>query len=154
VTSAAAVRVTRGRDPDAVDRILRALPGWFSVEEAIVEYVADASRLDSYLATVDEETIGVALVDRRFERLAELALLAVDPAWHRRGVGSDLLQRIESDVAADGVSVLQVHTVGPTSHDEGYRQTRAFYTARGFAPLSRRVASWSGPVLLLVKPLG
>jgi N-acetylglutamate synthase-like GNAT family acetyltransferase len=151
---AADVRVTRGRDPDAVDRILRALPGWFSVEEAIVEYVADASRLDGYLATVDGETVGVALVDRRFQRLAELALLAVDPAWHRRGVGTELLSQVEADVTADGVSLLQVHTLGPTSQDEGYLQTRAFYTARGFAPLSRRVASWSGPVLLLVKPLG
>lgn len=146
--------VERAADPEAVDRILRALPGWFSVEEAITELVAEAAVLDSYLARRGDQTLGVGLVDRRFQTTAELALLAVDPRWHRNGIGTLVLETIEADLAGAGVRVLEVHTLGPSCDDACYVRTRAFYEARGFAPLNHRVASWSGPVLLLVKALG
>jgi GNAT superfamily N-acetyltransferase len=145
--------IARDRDPVAVERILRALPGWFQAEEAVVEFVAEASRLDSYLARSAGTTVGVALVDRRFASTAELALLAVDPDWHGRGVGSLLLGAVESDLRSAEVRVLEVHTIGPTCHDDCYERTREFYAARGFSPLNDRVASWAGPTLLLVKAM-
>ncbi|HQR27245.1 MAG TPA: GNAT family N-acetyltransferase [Nocardioides sp.] len=149
----AGLAVDCARDPEAVERILRALPGWFQSEEVVAELVVDAGRLDSYLVRAGSRTVGVGLVDRRFASTVELVLLAVDPAWQDRGVGTLLLGRIESDLRADRVRVLEVHTLGPTCHDECYERTRAFYAARGFTPLAGRVASWSGPGLLLVKEL-
>jgi N-acetylglutamate synthase-like GNAT family acetyltransferase len=147
--------IVRERDPVAVGRILHALPGWFPEEEVVADYVAEAARLDGYLArSADGPTVGVALVDRRFATTAELALLAVDPRWHGRAVGTRLLERVEADLCADGVHVLEVHTLGPTCHDDCYDRTRDFYAARGFTSLNDQVASWAGPTLLLVKTLG
>jgi len=44
-------RVTTGeRAPETVNRLLRSLPEWFGIESSIVEYVAKASELPTYLA--------------------------------------------------------------------------------------------------------
>jgi GNAT superfamily N-acetyltransferase len=146
--------IERRRDPSATGRILRALPSWFGVEEAILEYVDDASVMTSYLATRDSETIGVALVRRHFPEAAELHLIAVDPAARGSGVGSLLVAAIEEDLRSEGVQILQVKTVGESFKHEGYGQTRAFYRSRGFVPLEEIPnISWNGPTLILVKSL-
>ena len=43
--------VTSGEQtPETVDRLLRSLPDWFGIESSIVEYVAKAHELPTYLA--------------------------------------------------------------------------------------------------------
>jgi GNAT superfamily N-acetyltransferase len=147
-------RIDRRQDPEAVDRILRSLPAWFGIEEAIQTYVHRAARLPSYLATIGEEVVGVALVERHFPESAEIHLIAVDPLHHGSGVGSAPVRYIEDDLRADGARVLQVHTVGPSFDNEEYAKTRQFYGAAGFIPL-REVdgLDWDGPTLILVKSL-
>jgi GNAT superfamily N-acetyltransferase len=148
------VRIDRRQDPDAVDRILRSLPAWFGIEEAIQAYVDRAARLPSYLATIGEVVVGVALVERHFPESAEIHLIAVDPLHHGFGIGSALVRYIEDDLRADGARVLQVHTVGPSYENEEYAKTRQFYGTAGFIPL-REVdgLGWDGPTLILVKSL-
>lgn len=60
------VEIDRRQDPAAVDRILRSLPDWFAIGEAVVNYVESAWRRDSFLAIIDGEVVGVALVNRQF----------------------------------------------------------------------------------------
>lgn len=61
------INVLRRADPSGVDRILRSLPDWFGIEEAIVDYVKKARDLESYVAVDDNgRTIGVALITRHF----------------------------------------------------------------------------------------
>lgn len=147
-------RIDRRQDPEAVDRILRNLPAWFGIEEAIQAYVDRSARLPSCLATIGEEVVGVALVERHFPESAELHLIAVDPLHHGSGVGSALVSRIEDDVRADGARVLQVRTVGPSFDNEEYAKTRQFYGAAGFVPLCEVDGlDWDGPTLILVKSL-
>lgn len=86
-----AIKIERRQDPAAVDRILHSLPDWFGIEEAIGNYVESASRRDSFLAVMDGEVIGVALVDRHFPESAELTLIAVQAG--RRGAGIGAAQR-------------------------------------------------------------
>ena len=81
------VRVVRDRhDPVAVERLLRALPDWFGIEESTQGYVADAARLPTYLAYADdhEAAVGALMVNRHYPESAEIHLMAVDPALHRR----------------------------------------------------------------------
>jgi N-acetylglutamate synthase-like GNAT family acetyltransferase len=146
--------IERRSDPDATGQILRALPAWFEIEEAILGYVDDASVMSSYLAVRDSETVGVALVHQHFPESAELHLIAVHPDAHGSGVGSQLVTAIEEDLLSDGVRVLQVKTTGESFDHEGYAQTRAFYRSRGFVPVEEiRGLIWEGPTLLLVKAL-
>lgn len=151
------VRVERGRQsPDDVDRILRALPDWFGIEDSIKQYVADAATLPTYLAYVPgtDECAGILLTSRHFPEAADVHLMAVAPQWHGRGVGRRLLRVAENDLAADGVRFLQVKTQGPSSNDAHYARTQAFYQSQGFTPLEEIHGLWPGnPCLILVKSL-
>lgn len=150
--------VTTGvQSPETVERLLRSLPGWFGIESSIVEYVAAAAELPTYLARASAERppAGVLLAARHFPGAAEIYLMAVDPAVHRSGVGRALVGALERDLAADGVRLLQVKTQGPSRPDPGYRKTRRFYEAMGFEPLEEITGLWPGnPCLFMVKVLG
>ena len=157
-------RVTSGeQDPDAVDRLLRSLPDWFGIESAIVEYVEMARELPTYLAWPSaapqaregkRAPVGVLLAARHFPGAAEIYLMAVEPATHRRGVGRGLVEALEADLIADGVELLQVKTLGPSRPDAGYDQTRQFYAAMGFRPLEEIHGLWpENPCLIMVKLL-
>jgi len=211
--------VTSGNQaPETVERLLRSLPGWFGIESSVIEYVAAAAHLPTYLARPRESgpggegwrggegppggeglpalpgsipgstpvcpgrsedppraegwpggvgrpvgagrtlgagpAVGVLLAARHFPGAAEIHLMAVDPAAHRRGVGRALVSALERDLAADHVRLLQVKTLGPSAPDPGYRKTRQFYGAMGFAPLEEITGLWPGnPCLIMVKVL-
>lgn len=143
--------------PDDVERLLRSLPEWFGIESSIREYVDDARHLPTHVVRAPSErtVIGVLLVKRHFPTAAEVHLMAVDRAWHRRGAGRALLAAAEADLRADGVKYLQVKTLSPSRVDEHYERTRQFYLAHGFTPLEEFAELWDphNPCLLLVKSL-
>jgi ribosomal protein S18 acetylase RimI-like enzyme len=166
--------VTTGRqDPATVDRLLHLLPDWFGIEPANVAYVESAAHLPTYLAwpsttstppttstphspapATVAEPVGVLLAARHFPTAAEIHLMAVDPAWQGRGVGRALVAALEADLITDGVTFLQVKTLGPTSPDEDYARTRHFYTSVGFQPLEELEDLWPGsPCLIMIKSL-
>ena len=148
------IEIQRRQDPSAVDRILRSLPEWFGVEEAIEGYTTSASRQESFLAVVNNQTVGVALLSRHFKESAELTLIAVDAKHRGDRIGRALLDALESALIADDCQLLQVHTVGPSFEDAAYSQTRAFYRKAGFLPVQEfdRI-DWDGPTLVMVKPI-
>lgn len=156
--------VTTGeQDPDTVNRLLRSLPGWFGIESSIIEYVAKAHELPTYLAwsvggssahAAARQPVGVLLAARHFPESAEIYLMAVEAALHRRGIGRALVEALEADLIADGAELLQVKTLGPSLPDDGYGQTRQFYARMGFRPLEEIHDLWPGnPCLVLVKVL-
>ena len=142
------------RDPAAVEALLRALPEWFGIEEAIHHYVEDSRTLPTYFAVEGEDVVGALLVRRHFPKAAEVHLMAVHPTQHRRGIGRMLLGAAEADLLADGVRWLQVKTLGPSRPSVAYAATRAFYLACGFDPLEEIHGLWPGnPCLVMVKTL-
>src|SRR5581483_8797772 len=115
-------------DPAAVERLLRALPEWFGIESSVRDYVGDARRLPTILARpAGGEPVGALLVRRHFAGSAEIHLMAVDRAWHRRGIGTRMVRAAEDMLRADGVQLLSVKTLGPSHPDPNYARTRAFY---------------------------
>ena len=135
--------------------ILRALPGWFGIEEAIVEYIAAIDRLETFIAEDGAETVGFMTVERRFERAAELHVLAVLPSFHRQGIGRSLLEASESYCQGVGIEFLQVKTLSPKRESEEYAKTRLFYEAAGFVPLEEFPTLWgpANPALQMIKSL-
>ena len=156
--------VTSGEQaPKTVDQLLRSLPDWFGIESAIAEYVGKAHELPTYLAWpacespvpgAQSRPVGVLLATRHFPESAEIYLMAVEPATHRRGIGRALVEALESDLIADGVELLQVKTLGPSQADVSYDRTRQFYSRMGFRPLEEIHDLWPGnPCLIMVKVL-
>jgi GNAT superfamily N-acetyltransferase len=155
--------VTSGEpDPGTVERLLRSLPDWFGIESAVESYVAAAARRPAYLAwpagarqsAGARQPAGALLAARHYPGAAEIYLMAVDPAVHRRGAGRALVAALEADLIADGVEFLQVKTLGPSYQDTGYERTRRFYAAVGFQPLEEIHGLWPGnPCLIMIKSL-
>lgn len=174
---------TLGRS-DAAHDILEELPEWFGIDRFTHEYVEAAASFPNYVAVAAPErapswapsgsperaradgvgadggavptadVLGVLLLDQRYPTTAEVHLLAVRRKHHRTGIGRTLLERVEDDLRAQGVRLLSVKTLGPSSSDPGFEQTRAFYTACGFHPVEEFADLWAGdPCLLMVKAL-
>jgi ribosomal protein S18 acetylase RimI-like enzyme len=142
-------------DSSAVERLLRALPDWFGIEESVEQYVRDADLKPTYLAVdTSGQVVGALLLTRHNPRSAEIHLLVVDPDHHRQGIGAALVERVEADLTLEGVEVLEVKTQGPSEPDENYAATLKFYLAIGFIPLEEIFGLWPRlPCLILVKPL-
>jgi GNAT superfamily N-acetyltransferase len=151
------VEIVRDRqDPEAIERLLRALPDWFGIEESLRDYVEDARGKPTYLAIggSDHAVLGALVATTHNPLSAEMHLLAVNPEHHRRGVGRALVMAFEADMAASGLRLVQVKTQGPSRPDEGYEKTLAFYLAMGYIPLEELHGIWAeNPCLILVKPL-
>ena len=148
------VQIVRRADPPAVAGLLASVPEWFGIPEANAQYVADAGRLPSYLAVDGDDVVGVALLAEHFQEARELHLLAVRRDRHRQGIGRLLVEAVVADLNRAGVRLLEVHTVGPSHDDEGYARTREFYLALGFVAMNElQRIDWSGPTLILVRPL-
>lgn len=150
------VTIDSRRDPPLVERVLRSLPEWFGIDEAIHQYVRDAAdpAYESLTAWAGDRCIGVALISRHYPEAGELHLIAVDAAHRQVGVGRQLVERAAFDLVDTGAQLFSVHTVRPSYPDTGYAQTRGFYRSMGFLPLEEhRGLDWTGPTLILVKPL-
>lgn len=133
--------------------ILRALPEWFGIESAIVEYVRDMDPMPTFVA-LDEGTVaGFIALHRHFEHSAEMHVLGLHPAYHRQGIGRRLVAACEEWLAQQGVEFVQVKTVGPSRDCPAYAQTRSFYLAMGYRMLEEFPTLWdpSNPCLVLVK---
>lgn len=154
------------------ERILRALPGWFGIETALMEYARAADGLPTLVAVLPrpnhdreerpgsqqaraDRVAGFVTLKETSEDALELHVMGVLPAWHRRGIGRALVERAASFARAEGYSLLHVKTLAPSDPDPGYAATRAFYAASGFRPLDVLPEVWGpqNPCLLMVRPL-
>jgi GNAT superfamily N-acetyltransferase len=153
------IEVVRRQDPDAVREILDTIPDWFGLPEFNAKFVQEAARLASYLAVDTDDhdrAVGVILLKEHFPASREVHLMGVRRDRHREGIGRMLVAAVEEDLRAAGVRLLEVHTLGPSSEDEHYALTIAFYVAQGFIPMHEvQLADWEEdePTLILVKPL-
>jgi ribosomal protein S18 acetylase RimI-like enzyme len=142
------------RDAAGVDRLLRSLPDWFGIESALVDYVEQAAVLPSYAAIVAGEMVGICLVKHHSTNAAEIYLLAVEPKWHRRGIGTALHAAVEEDLIANGIEFLQVKTLGASCPSPEYELTRRFYEAMGFSQLEEIHGLWpDNPCSIMIKHL-
>jgi ribosomal protein S18 acetylase RimI-like enzyme len=137
-------------------RILDALPRWFGIAASVETYVALADRSPTVVAARHGEDVGILTVLAHGPHSAEISVMAVMPALHRRGIGGAMLRHVEASLAGAGVEFLQVKTLSASSPDEGYAKTRAFYLAHGFRTLEELPRLWGpdNPAVLLVKAVG
>lgn len=142
-------------DAAACEAILRALPDWFGIEEAIVDYRRDVESMETWGVRDKQGIAGFLTVHRHNPASAEIQVMAVRPDRRGCGIGRTLVEWVESRLRADGVALFHVKTLGPSRPDTNYEQTRAFYERMGFVPLEEnRLWGSTNPCLMLVKPLG
>lgn len=135
--------------------ILRALPDWFGIEEAIRHYVGEIEHLPTFLAYQDDVAVGFLTLQQHTPYAAEVYVMGIQAEFHRLGIGKALMQEAEALLRTQGVEYLQVKTLAPSHPDPHYAGTRAFYQNVGFRPLEELTALWgeANPCLLMVKRL-
>src|SRR5262245_8020666 len=137
------------------ESILRSLPDWFGIEQAIVEYRNDIESMPSLMAEKDGRILGFLTVRRHTPFAAEIQVMAVRRELHGKGLGRRLVEHAERQLREEGVEYLQVKTLGPSRENAEYARTRVFYEALGFRALQETTAFWGpvNPCLILIKRL-
>jgi GNAT superfamily N-acetyltransferase len=135
--------------------ILRALPDWFGIEEAILHYEQEIEHLPTFLAKSDGQVLGFLSLKQHFPASVEIYVMGVCSEAHRSGIGRALVEAAEAYASGLGVEYMQVKTLGPSRPNEEYARTRAFYEAMGFRPLEEFTQIWDerNPCLIMIKSL-
>jgi GNAT superfamily N-acetyltransferase len=149
------LRGPRTRAVAPCERILRSLPDWFEVDEAVRQYAVDSARYPTFALWHGRDMVGFGTVRKHYGVTWELHCLAMRADWIGLGLGTRLLRTVEGWVRGQGGHFLQVKTVGPSHPSRRYRGTRAFYARLGYEPLEEFDGLWGRcPCLQLIKYLG
>lgn len=126
-----AVRRLAAGDLAPVRRIVCDLPDYFT-SDVPDKVERDAADHEGWVLTDSGAVAGFAVVARRSPGGAEILWMAVDRVRRGHGSGTALLQRVLGELAAGGVSVVEVKTLDRSADYHPYVGTRAFWERRGF----------------------
>lgn len=127
-------RLVRREQPreDEVYDLLSSLPAWFGDEESNREYAQSVGTWHTWAARQPSGRL-IGVIAASFDSShAEIELLAVDAAQHRKGLGRTLLAAVEDEARRRGLSTVLVRTLADTDPSEAYAKTREFYRACGY----------------------
>lgn len=133
---------------DAPDRrgaiarqVLEALPDWFGIPESREAYIRDCRTRPFWADLEDGEVRGFLSMKATSPYTAELAVMGVLPAYHRRGAGRALFETFRQYARDRGYLFLQVKTVREGCYPI-YDRTNAFYRSLGFRELECFPTLW------------
>ncbi|NEQ20998.1 MAG: GNAT family N-acetyltransferase [Microcoleus sp. SIO2G3] len=110
--------------------------GWrVSQQQAVEEVCADADT-NVWVALNSDSTVGFVAVKLDVEsRMGEIYMIAVDPGYQRRGIGTALMEFALDWMKDAGMTVAMVETGG----DLGHAPARSTYEKLGFGllPIAR-----------------
>lgn len=106
-------------------------PDWRVTQKKAVEDVCMASDAQTWVAIEGDVVVGFVSVKLHSAVLGEIYMIAVDPDFQRRGIGTGLAERALDWMKAAGMSAAMVETGG----DPGHAPARHAYASMGFREL-------------------
>jgi ribosomal protein S18 acetylase RimI-like enzyme len=146
------MEITQGKS-ELCERILRALPDWFGIEQAIIDYAREAVTMPMCGVVEGEEVIGFVSLRLHNEATGEIYVMGILPEYHRKGLGQKLVEWCEAYLVERKRSFLTVKTLSPSRESAEYERTRKFYEKMGFLPLEEFKTLWgeANPCLFMAK---
>lgn len=137
------------------ERILRALPDWFGIEQAIVDYARNVEPMPMFGVLENDKTVGFVSLKLHNDSTAEIYVMGILSEYHRKGLGQRLIERCEGYLLERGFRFLTVKTLSPSRENAEYEKTRKFYEKVGFLPLEEFPTLWgeANPCLFMAKGL-
>jgi GNAT superfamily N-acetyltransferase len=108
-------------------------PEWRSVQAEAVRSSCASNDRDVFVAVADGRPVGFAAValNAFHERMGVVDIIAVDPAYQRRGIARQLMDRAAEHMRAQGMDIAAVGTGG----DVGHGPARSLYESLGYTAL-------------------
>jgi GNAT superfamily N-acetyltransferase len=131
------------RKRELQEQLTAMLPGWFGKADSNAKYALQAEILDGYVAESAGIHRGLLLLKQSSPAAAEIYWMAVDPTYHRSGIGRALIEAAVEAARTRGVRYLFVATLYPAIPYEPYQRTRRFYEAMGFEYVLAINTGWS-----------
>jgi GNAT superfamily N-acetyltransferase len=148
------IRRLKPGEAAACEHVTRSLPGWFGIEEAIVDYARSTESMETYVAESGDAVVGFITLNQRSPATIEVHCMALRQAYHGRGVGRVLVEHAERLAAERGYEFIEVKTLGPSRPSAEYDRTRGFYEHMGSRPLEENdMWGTDNPCLIMVKHL-
>jgi ribosomal protein S18 acetylase RimI-like enzyme len=113
------------------EQIYRAIwPEWRKSQRESIEAVCRDAETAVLVAEVDGGVVGFLAYELHpGDRTAEVTLLAVDPAYQNRGIGTELNRVALAQIKEAGIELVRVETGGDPSHAPARRSyEKAGYT--------------------------
>ena len=135
--------------------VLRALPDWFEIESAIIDYVHSSADMPFFAVYNGNQAAGFVAIKKHNPYTSEIYAMGVLKEFHRSGMGRQLLAAGEAYCKGIGNRFLTVKTLAASIESEAYEKTRLFYQSMGFLPIEVFTALWGkeNPCLFLAKYL-
>jgi len=148
------IRPLQPHEAQVCEEILRSLPDWFGIEEAILSYRRDIEAMPTHVAESEDGIVGFLTLNQHNPHTAEIQVIAVRESSHRCGIGRALVRHAEALLRQTPTEYFEVKTLGPSRSGTRYDQTREFYLAMGFRPLEEtNLWGEANPCLIMVKHL-
>src|SRR5690606_24253495 len=118
--------IERSMDPDVYRE---QHPDWRVTQQQAVTMACGDPKMHAWVAVVQREVAGfVASRLHREDRIGEIYMIAVDPAFQRRGIAAELTRHALAELAKAGMTTAMVET----GCDPGHAPARRTYEAAGF----------------------
>lgn len=137
------------------ETVLRSLPQWFGIESAILDYIKDVQRMETW-AAIESDAVGFLSLNKHNQRTAEIHVMGILPEYQGKKIGTDLVRMAVESLVSQGFQFLTVKTLSESRPDENYDQTRHFYLRSGFTPIEEFKTLWGehNPCLMMLKSIG
>lgn len=111
--------------------ILEQLPEWFGIPEARENYIRESADEIMVISTENDAPNGFLCLKETGKDTVELAVMGVLKEYHRKGIGTKLVESAKETAVRQGYSFMQVKTVQMGRYEE-YDRTNLFYLSLGF----------------------
>jgi GNAT superfamily N-acetyltransferase len=108
-------------------------PDWRTVQAEAVRSSCTREERDVFVAVAGEKPVGFATVAMNafHDGMGVVDMIAVDPAFQRRGIATALMNRLADHMREHGMDIAVVETGG----DPGHAPARAMYERSGYTAL-------------------
>jgi GNAT superfamily N-acetyltransferase len=108
-------------------------PDWRAVQAEAVRSSCTSDDRDVFVAVADGRPVGFAAValNAFHEGMGVVDIIAVDPAYQRQGIATELMNRSADHMRESGMDIAAVGTGG----DPGHAPARAMYEMSGYTAL-------------------
>jgi GNAT superfamily N-acetyltransferase len=108
----------------------------------IDELMIDFGRMTFYAYKVEENTVGVAALKVVGDEVGQIRWVYILPEHQRKGVGTSIIKRVESEAKRLKLKKLMV----PDVHEKA-QWARNFYTKLGYTAVGRTSRPWGDSVI-------